>query len=103
MVFIHYAYSIGLIVFQQKGSCLHFRVDRVFIGALSHVPYCRKLNMAQCRVQCGHPTINEVTCLLVGKIIQAVLFEYLPQIALFCLNLEKFGHQRFDECCLDLD
>ena len=70
------AYSIGLVVSQQNGSCLHFRVFRAFIGDSSPHPYCRKLNMAHCRVQCRHPAINEVMYLLLGTTVQAFLFEY---------------------------
>lgn len=44
----------------KNGSCLHFRVYRVSVGASSQVPYCRTLNMAQCKVQCSDAAINEV-------------------------------------------
>lgn len=73
------ACSIGLVVSQQNGSCLHFRVYRISVGDPSHnsfhVQYCRKLNVAQCRVQCRHTAVDEVMYLLLQKIVQAVLFE----------------------------
>lgn len=74
------ACSIGLVVSQQNGSCLHFRVYHVFVGDSSpnssHIPYCMKLNVAHCRVQCRHPAIDEVMYLLSRKIVQAILLEY---------------------------
>jgi hypothetical protein len=70
------AYSIELVVSQQNGSCLHFRAYRVSVGASSHVPYCRTLNTAQCKVRCSDAAINEVMYLLLGKILRAILFEY---------------------------
>lgn len=48
----------------KNGSCLHFRVYRISVGDPSHnsfhVQYCRKLNVAQCRVQCRHTAVDEV-------------------------------------------
>jgi hypothetical protein len=85
------AYSIRPIVSRQNGSCLHFRVYRVSVGDSSHVPYCRKLNMAHCRVKCGHSTIDEVTYLLLGKIVQTVLFEYWPEQHCCTLMLRNLG------------
>jgi hypothetical protein len=87
VVRISYAYFIGLVVSQQNSSCLHFRVQHVYVGTSSHVPYCRNLSMAQCRVQCGHPAISEVMYLLLGKIVQAVLFECWLEQHFFTLML----------------
>jgi hypothetical protein len=66
-------------------------VHHVYMGASSHVPYCRKLSMAQCRVQCGHPAINEVMYLLLEKIVQAVLFECWLEQDFFTLMLTTSG------------
>jgi hypothetical protein len=85
------AYSIGLVVSQQNGSCLHFRVYRVSVGDSSRVPYCSKLNVAHCRVQCRHSAIDEVMYVLLGKILQAILFEYWPEQHCFALMLRNLG------------
>lgn len=97
------AYSVGLLVFQQNGSCLHFRVYRVSVGASSQVPYCRTLNMAQCKVQCSDAAINEVMYLLLGKNFTGNPVWILAWTTLLSFNIEKFGYQRFNACCLDLN